>query len=153
MATAKTIVCWKCGEKLPSHSFPIGHYDLCPHCREDLHTCRMCRSFDPNTSGKCRKEEADYVSHKERANYCHYFSPRPNAHKDIEDNAQATLDELASLFGDKQKDVEQQQKDYKTHAKEAKQDLNALFGGETKTEEELTPEEKSRNELDKLFGK
>ena len=151
--SAKNLVCWKCGDKLPSHCLPIGHYDLCPHCREDLRTCRMCRSFDPNVSGKCRKEEADYVSNKERANYCHYFSPRANAHKAIEDKSQQALNDLASFFGDEEPSTEPLSKDYKQQSKDAQKDLHQLFGGQGDVNNELTPEEKAKNELDKLFGK
>lgn len=148
----KRMVCWKCGEKLPSHCLPIRHYDLCPHCREDLHICRMCRAYDPNVNGKCRKDEADYVSNKERANYCHYFSPRPNAHDVIEDKSKQALNDLASLFGEDDQSTMHLSKDYKQHSQEAKQGLDQLFGEQT-TGENLSAEEKAKKELDDLFKK
>lgn len=151
--SGKNIVCWKCGEKLPSHCLPIRHYDLCPHCRADLHTCLMCRSFDPNASAKCRKEEADYVSHKERANYCHYFQARPNAHKAPEDRASKALNDLAALFGDSQSAHAHLNKDYKQTAQESKETLHDLFGATYNKDEALSPEERARQELEKLFGK
>lgn len=149
--SGKNIVCWKCGGKLPDYCFPVRHHDLCPTCREDLHACRMCRSFDPNVSGKCNKDEADYVSNKERANYCHYFKPRSNAHKPIADKSAAAKNELANLFGDSENAP--QETDFKQQSKEAKEGLNELFGENNPDASDLSPEEKARLELEKLFGK
>ncbi len=150
---AKNIVCWKCGGKLASYCFPIRSRDLCPHCREDLHVCLMCRAYSPHASGKCRKEEADYVSNKERANYCHYFKPLANAYKPVDNSAQQALDKLSSLFGDDESNNEHLKKDFKQHAQQAEHELHNLFNETTNKEEDLSAEEKARQELDLLFGK
>jgi len=149
---ANHLVCWKCGGKLPSYCLPIRSRDLCPHCREDLHTCLMCRSYATHASGKCRKEEADYVSNKERANYCHYFKPLSNAYRATDDSTKKALNELSSLFGSNEADTEHLAKDFQQHAQEAKSDLHGLFD-EPVENETLSTEEKARQELESLFGK
>ena len=114
----KALVCWKCGASLKSVSLPLGHYDLCPICREELHVCMMCRSYDPAISGKCRKEEADYVGNKEQANYCHYFLPRANAYKSrVKSKAEQAREELSALFGQAGSDTSRSQ-DYDANAKQ-----------------------------------
>jgi hypothetical protein len=69
--------------------------------------CRLCSFFDPTVSQACREPVADEVKDKERANFCGYFQPRPNAYmasdRDQEARAQA---ELAALFGDTEGAVE-----------------------------------------------
>jgi len=97
----KELACWHCGESLKDVPRPIRPSMRCPSCRADLHACRMCRHHDTRYIGDCAHEQADKVLDKEKANYCTYFSPRPDAHSpkqnEAADHAKA---ELAALFGD-----------------------------------------------------
>ena len=96
-----SIVCYRCGESLASLSLPFSRQDMCPSCHNHLHVCRMCVFFDPNVPRKCREDDAEDVTEKERLNFCDYYKPSDSAfdsgRKREADTAQAQLD---ALFGD-----------------------------------------------------
>lgn len=98
---AEGYVCWNCGAPLDELSLPLTRLDACPHCRAELHVCRMCLHFEPRWRQGCREERAEDVSERERANFCDYFSPRAGAFQArsaaAADSARA---ELEALFGD-----------------------------------------------------
>lgn len=50
--------------------------DVCPHCSADLHICLNCRFFDENYYNKCREPRAEWVSQRDKNNYCEYFEFR-----------------------------------------------------------------------------
>jgi hypothetical protein len=39
----------------------------------DLHACRNCRHYDPAVNNKCREPNAEWVTDRERANFCEFF--------------------------------------------------------------------------------
>jgi hypothetical protein len=45
----------------------------CPKCGRDLHACRNCRHYDPAVNNKCREPNAEWVTDRERANFCEFF--------------------------------------------------------------------------------
>ncbi len=47
--------------------------DTCPSCGRDLHICMNCRFYDENYYNKCREPRAEWVSDREKSNYCEYF--------------------------------------------------------------------------------
>ena len=53
----------------------VGFRDSCESCTTDLHVCRNCRHHDPSAYNECRESNAEWVSDRERANRCDYFSP------------------------------------------------------------------------------
>ena len=53
----------------------VGFRDTCEGCDADLHTCRNCAHHDPSAYNECRESNAEWVSDRERANRCDYFSP------------------------------------------------------------------------------
>ncbi len=68
-----------------------------------VHVCRMCVFFDPQVARQCREDDAEEVKEKERANFCDYFKPNPNAHDPRFASAESRAkDQLAALFGDGQ---------------------------------------------------
>jgi len=148
----KNLVCWKCDVSLKDYTLPIGTHDLCPQCRDDLHVCHMCRSYDTRFSSKCRKEEADYVANKERANYCHYFKPRGNAFQVKASPDDNPLDDLALLFGENSESMESTA--VSTTPQDPQSELDQFFGGkgECTADVDLSADEKNRIELEKLFG-
>ncbi len=111
----------------------------------------MCRSYDPAIRSKCRKETADIVNNKVQANYCHHFKPRANAYKtQASSKMHQAHDELAALFG--QTDSrDDEPSNYEAKLNQAKSELGDLFGDVVVEENELSPEEKARRELEKLF--
>ncbi len=59
----------------------IGIADTCPRCGRDLHCCRQCKFFDPNSYNECKEISAERVLDKERANFCDFFLPKGSAIK------------------------------------------------------------------------
>ena len=69
--------CHSCGAQtklLPTQK--IQRNDTCRQCDADLHCCRNCRFFDPGRNNQCAEPQAEWVSEKDRANFCDYFEPR-----------------------------------------------------------------------------
>lgn len=97
---AHELVCWKCGASLAALTLPLRRLEECPRCRAELHVCRMCREYDTSVATRCREPTAEEVREKERANFCDFFQPRPDAYTAPDatgtDRARAAL---ADLFG------------------------------------------------------
>ena len=94
------LVCWKCGAALSQLSLPLMRRDECPHCRAELHVCRMCVEYDTSVAKHCREPTAEEVSNKAAANFCDFFRPRSNAYVAADTSAaeKARL-ELERMFG------------------------------------------------------
>jgi hypothetical protein len=75
------LVCWKCGASLAALSLPLRRLDECKSCGAELHVCKMCVDYDTTVAKSCREPIAEEVQDKERANFCDYFKPRPDAYK------------------------------------------------------------------------
>lgn len=97
---ATDLVCWRCGASLAAITLPLGRRDTCPQCRAELHVCRLCRFHDPGAPDGCREPVAERVRDKERANFCGYFEPRPNACSGAHEQAAANRAALDELFGE-----------------------------------------------------
>ena len=68
--------CWKCGTTIDlTPRSRVSRNDSCQHCHSDLHACKNCRFHDPTVHNQCRETQAEWVSDRERANFCDYFSP------------------------------------------------------------------------------
>ena len=85
---------------MPDLLLPLPRHEECPHCRVQLHVCRMCEFFDAVAAQQCREPVADLVSDKSRANFCGYFTVNPHAFTTSPDQADAPHRELDALFGD-----------------------------------------------------
>lgn len=94
------LVCWKCGASIEDLPLPLGRRDECPACHAEVHVCKMCRFYDLRVAKACREPMAEEVKDKERANFCDWFQPRPNAHQPGEDGSGAAKAGLEALFGD-----------------------------------------------------
>jgi hypothetical protein len=71
------LVCWKCGAALADQPLPLS---------------RLAR--------KCREQDAEEVTDKERANFCGYFKARSGAYRPGgEAKTQAARAKLGDLFG------------------------------------------------------
>lgn len=92
--------CWQCGRVLEGMILPVSRREVCEACNAEIHVCRQCRHFDARVASQCREERAEDVSDKQRANFCDYYDPRPDAHQPRDDDAQAKAKaELDALFG------------------------------------------------------
>ena len=97
--------CWRCGETLPDLLLPLPRQEECPHCRAQLHVCRMCVFFDAVAPQQCREPVADNVSDKQRANFCGYFQINPQAFTRATDQNADARRELDTLFGGESSEV------------------------------------------------
>ncbi len=94
------LVCWKCGAVLEDLLQPLSRRAECEACHADLHVCRLCTYYDPRVRSGCDEPRAEEVSDRERANFCDYFKPRPNAYTAVESaEADKAKAELEALFG------------------------------------------------------
>jgi hypothetical protein len=70
--------CHVCSKSLEG-SDRVGRSEICPHCRADLHCCLNCRFYDERAQNQCRESSAEWVSAREKNNFCDYFSFRDSA--------------------------------------------------------------------------
>ena len=123
--------CWKCGNRLKDVILPLSRYEECSVCKADQHVCMMCREYDPSIADACREERAEFVLDKDKANFCDYFKPRPNAYRKPDDAAaRAARAKLAELFGETPPaDTEQAPPSTpQSEAERALAELKRLFG-------------------------
>ncbi len=120
-------MCWKCGAALGEVLLPMGRREECPHCTADLHVCRMCEFYDTSVARSCREPVADEVRDKAKANFCGYFTPKPNAFKQSNGSeASEAKAKLAALFGDASASGSTDSAESETEA--ARKKLEQLFG-------------------------
>lgn len=119
------LVCWKCGNSLADLSLPLRRLDECKKCAAELHVCKLCEFYSITVAKHCRETIAEEVKDKERANFCDYFKPRPDAYSTVGQDA----------------------------ASKAKADLDSLFGGVKPAQNEPSAADKAKAELEKMFGK
>ncbi len=122
-----SLTCWKCGASLEALSLPLRRLDECKQCGAELHVCKLCEWYSTSVAKHCREPIAEEVRDKERANFCDYFKPRPNAYSNAAQSA----------------------------AERAKAELDSLFGGSSRPADTPEPSaaERARAELDALFKK
>jgi hypothetical protein len=61
----------------------------------------MCEFYDAAVPKKCREDDAEEVTEKERSNFCDWFKPAPDAFDPVRaDNAARAKTALAALFGE-----------------------------------------------------
>lgn len=119
------LVCWKCGTSLADYTLPLRRLEECRKCGAELHVCRLCEWYSTAVAKHCREPIAEEVKDKERANFCDYFKPRPDAWSDAPVSAAAKAkSELDALFGSAKPPSESQP----TAADQARSQLDALFG-------------------------
>jgi len=73
MAYGEKIKCAACAAIVQAN---VGLESSCPKCNADLHTCRMCVSFDPGSRFECRKPLTARVVNKGGRNNCELFAAR-----------------------------------------------------------------------------
>ena len=123
-----SVQCWKCGQEIPALPMPLGRREECPTCGTDLHVCRQCEMYDTGVANACREPVADVVKDKERANFCGYFSPAPQAYAGVANPGnELARAKLETLFGDGTPDGTNGQEP-ESEAERAKRKLDSLFG-------------------------
>jgi hypothetical protein len=71
------MVCWKCGTRVEEISGVRRalRTETCSACGTDLHSCNNCRFHDRQYDNECRETQAEWVTDRERTNFCDYFAP------------------------------------------------------------------------------
>lgn len=68
-------VCHHCGRELKLGA-AVARTDGCPHCYSDLKCCLNCRLHDPGVNNQCREPQAEWVTDKDKSNFCEFFDFR-----------------------------------------------------------------------------
>jgi hypothetical protein len=96
--------CHHCGRELPLVA-KISRTDGCPFCFSDLKCCLNCRLHDPGANNQCREPQAEWVSDKDKANFCEFFEyrevPALASSGDAPSDVRRARDALESLFSKK----------------------------------------------------
>lgn len=67
------MICHHCRNEVKIEGF-ISRTDDCPHCGSDVHCCLNCELYDTSAHNRCREPQAEWVSDREKANFCDYFT-------------------------------------------------------------------------------
>jgi hypothetical protein len=67
--------CHRCGKEL-NGTDKVSRTATCPHCGVYLHCCLNCAFYDPHVHNQCREPQSEYVSDREKANFCDFFTFR-----------------------------------------------------------------------------
>ncbi len=96
----------------------------------------MCEFYDTSVAKSCREPVADEVRDKERANFCGYFKPIPDAYRpgDSSESDEARA-KLAALFGDEVEAKDGAASGAKSEADAAREKLEQLFGIDDKKDD------------------
>ena len=103
------MICWKCKKEI-SIEKPVRS-DECPLCHADLHVCKACEFYESGAHNDCRESSAEFVTDKERSNFCDYFRVRKDYEGALrqaqgpqgaqsDDKAAAARNAFNALFGD-----------------------------------------------------
>ncbi len=80
-------VCHRCGKELDAGD-RVPRAATCLHCGSYLHCCLNCAFYDPHAHNQCREPQSEYVSDREKGNFCDFFTfrgPGPNGKRQEED--------------------------------------------------------------------
>lgn len=99
--------CHFCGTTLDAKMRIVKDTE-CPSCQRDLHACVQCRFFDRTAHNMCRESQAEWVTDRERRNFCDYFALNLAAGKGAgsSDRASTARSKLDQLFKTKEPDSE-----------------------------------------------
>lgn len=104
---SEQFICWRCKQPLTAVILPMSRREECLACHADQHVCKMCVFFRDAGRGECSEERAEWLSDRERANFCDYFKPitacaaEQSAAQSDSDNAKARAQaQLDALLND-----------------------------------------------------
>jgi hypothetical protein len=64
--------CHHCGREVPVPA-KVERTAGCPFCHSDLKCCLNCRLHDPGANNQCREPQAEWVTDKDKSNFCEFF--------------------------------------------------------------------------------
>jgi hypothetical protein len=65
--------CYRCHKEIEL-SGRVGRKDTCPFCGAALRCCLNCKFYDEGAHNQCREPNSEWVSDREKSNFCDYFS-------------------------------------------------------------------------------
>lgn len=68
------MICHLCRNELKIEGY-VSRSDECEHCGSDVHSCLNCSNYDPHAHNKCREPQAEWVTDREKGNFCDFFIP------------------------------------------------------------------------------
>jgi len=68
------MICHQCNGAVTIEGY-ISRADECPHCGSDIHCCLNCLNYEPAAHNRCLEPQAEWVSDREKSNFCDYFRP------------------------------------------------------------------------------
>lgn len=74
MLWADAMICHLCRNELKIEGY-VSRSDECEHCGSDVHSCLNCSNYDPHAHNKCREPQAEWVTDREKGNFCDFFIP------------------------------------------------------------------------------
>ena len=87
--------CWSCRQTIDMQD-KIARSDECPHCRNDMRSCKNCQYYNHGYHNECTETISEYIPDKERSNFCGMFRPHEGSRGAVEDvsDAKARLEAL-----------------------------------------------------------
>jgi hypothetical protein len=77
----------------------ISRQEICSHCGADLHCCLNCSLYDAYAENKCREPSAEWVSDREKNNFCDFFDFRDSGtFNDAQRRQKEAREKLETLF-------------------------------------------------------
>ena len=73
--------CSLCGFQLPKSLEAIEFSSQCPKCKADLHSCRNCGYFNPQSRFECTQPLKERVARKDGGNRCEFFEAKTTVEK------------------------------------------------------------------------
>ncbi len=92
-----TFTCWSCRETTEMDD-KVTRSDECPHCRNDMRSCKNCQYYDSGSHNECTETISEYVTTKERNTFCGMYRHIQGEREALEDVDEAKR-KLEALFG------------------------------------------------------
>lgn len=92
------MICWKCRKEINVNE--IYRNTECPLCKADLHCCKACSFFSPESHYNCKESVDENIVDKERSNFCDFFRAKTDFPPSGEDDkSKRAKDAFNALFG------------------------------------------------------
>lgn len=83
----KCLYCWNCKNKNIFPSENISFHAVCESCGFDLHVCKNCKYYSIGKPNECNISNTEYVSDREKYNFCEDFKPLEKVSSNDKKNA------------------------------------------------------------------
>jgi hypothetical protein len=91
------MICHSCGAERKRQG-KVLRTEVCAVCDSDMHCCYNCANFNESAHNKCCEPQAEWVSDREKANFCDFFSPNSMSSKQRTGELDKARLDFANLF-------------------------------------------------------